>query len=376
MRPRASIAAAAIMAFAAVPLTAIEADRDFSGRWFLDPQASNLRALPSLPDRLLGIVQREMAFRCTSTAEDGAVTVWTFSADGQESRYTLGEEHRNTIAKWEGAALLITTLVNGPADYSVMDRWRLSADRSVLTIERQLVRSTGQVEGTAVYRREGQTQLTVRLSAPPPPGTQEKPQASSSSEITVRAGTHIPLTLVNSLNTKQSHEGDGVYLETAFPIFIGGRLVIPRGSYVQGTITKAKPAGHVKGKAEMYIRFDSLTLPNGVARDFRSRLDSADASAQGQVDRAEGTITGESRTGGSAGTVVRTAGMGASVGSIAGAASGHFGMGVGLGGAAGGLAGLASVLGKNGSGVVLPKGTTMEMVLDRDLLYRPDELRF
>jgi type IV secretion system protein VirB10 len=182
--------------------------------------------------------------------------------------------------------------------------------------------------------------------------------------------------LVNPLNTKQSHAGDGVYLETAFPIFVNGRLVIPRGSYVQGTITEAKPAGHVKGKAEMYIRFDSLTLPNGVSRDFRSRLGSADASAQGQVDRTEGTITGDSRTGSNVGTVARDTGMGASVGSIAGVASGHFGMGVGLGGAAGGLAGLASVIGKGGNGVVLPRGTTMEMVLDRDLTYTPADLRF
>jgi type IV secretion system protein VirB10 len=368
---------------AAVPLRAIDADRDFSGRWFLDPQGSNIQALPALPDRLLGVVQRETAFRCTATAEDGTTAVWSFSTDGQESKYTLGPEHRKVFAKWEGAALLVTTVVSGPPDYSIFDRWTLSKDRSNLTIERQFVRATGQVEGTALYRREGQTQLTVRLPSPapsPPQGPQEKPQPAApqpaAPQIVVRAGTHVPLTLVNALNTKQSHEGDGVYLETAFPIFVDGRLVIPRNSYVQGTVTKATPAGHVKGKSELYIRFDSLTLPNGVARDFRSRLDSADADAQGNVDRSEGTITGENRTGSNVGTVARGAGMGASVGSIAGAASGHFGMGVGLGGAAGGLAGLASAMGHGGNGVVLPRGTTMEMVLDRDLLYTPDELRF
>src|ERR1017187_5096031 len=98
----------------------------------------------------------------------------------------------------------------------------------------------------------------------------------------------------------------------------------------------------------MFIRFDSLTLPNGITRDFRSRLGSADAGAGGQVDRTEGTITGEGNQAGDARTVAGTAGMGASVGSIAGAASGHLGMGAGLGGAIGGLAGLASVLGSRG----------------------------
>jgi type IV secretion system protein VirB10 len=368
--------AAAIVAFAAVaPLAAVDADRDFSGRWTLDPQASNIRALPALPERLLVIVQREMAIRCSATGEDGAAAEWSFSADGQESRYTLGLERRSAVAKWEGSALLINTLVSGPLDYSVMDRWKLSADRSLLTIERQVVRSTGQVEGTVVYRRGGQTELTARPFVPEPPRLPEKPQPPPSTGFAVRAGTRIPLTLVNTLNTKRSREGDGVYLETAFPVFIDGRMVIPRGSYVTGTITLAKQAGRVKGKSEMYIRFDSLTLPNGVARDFRSRLGSADAAARGQVDRAEGSITGEGSKTGDVRTVAGAAGMGASVGSIAGAA-GHLGMGVGLGGAVGGLAGLASVLGSRGQGVVLPRGTTLEMVLDRDLLFTPEELRF
>ena len=377
MNPRACIVAVAIVALAAVaPLAAVDADRDFSGRWILDPRASNIRALPALPERLLVIVQREMAIRCSSTGEDGATAEWSFSADGKESQYTLGQERRSAVAKWEGSALLIDTLVSGPLNYSVMDRWKLSADRSLLTIGRQIVRSTGQVEGTAVYRREGQTELTVRPFVPEPPRLPEKPQPPPSTEFAVRAGMRIPLALINTLNTKRSREGDRVYLETAFPVFIDGRLVIPRGSYVTGTITEAKQAGRVKGKSEMFIRFDSLTLPNGITRDFRSRLGSADAGAGGQVDRTEGTITGEGNQAGDARTVAGTAGMGASVGSIAGAASGHLGMGAGLGGAIGGLAGLASVLGSRGPDVVLPKGTTMEMVLDRDLLFTPEELRF
>jgi len=356
---------------AAVPLAAIEADRDFSGRWVLDPQASSIRALTELPDRQLGVVQQDMELRCTATAQDGVETVWTFTADGKETKYPAGQESRTTFAKWEGAALLVTTVVSGPQNYSIMDRWQLSADRSTLTIEREIDRATGQAQGTAFYRREGQTQLTVRAPAPQTAPAKLAPPAAAG--FAVRAGTHVPLTLVNPLNTKQSKAGDGVYLETAFPIFVDGRLVIPRGSYVQGTVTESKPAGKVKGKGEMYIRFDTLTLPNGIARDFRSRLDSSDA---GQVDRTEGGITGDSRTGSNVRGVARDAGMGAGVGSIAGVASGHYGMGVGLGGAVGGLAGLASAMHKGNAGVVLPRGTTMEMVLDRDLTYTQEELRF
>src|ERR1035441_4622515 len=133
MSPRASMAAAAMVMFAAaVPLAAIDADRDFSGRWFLDPQAGNIRTLSALPDRLLAVVQRGMELRCTAAAEDGAETAWNFTADGKESQYPLGDERRTAFAKWEGSALLVTTIVSGPSNYSIQDRWKLSADRKAM----------------------------------------------------------------------------------------------------------------------------------------------------------------------------------------------------------------------------------------------------
>ncbi|HUP04871.1 MAG TPA: hypothetical protein VMU19_12835 [Bryobacteraceae bacterium] len=389
MRLRATFASAAIVAFAAVPLSALDADRDFSGRWVLDPQASTLRSLPALPERNLTVEQNENSIHCTATFDDHSESSWTFTADGQESRYTLDKEQRKTVGKWEGAALMLDTLVAaGSSNYTIMDRWQLSKDHLSLTIERQVIASSGESDGTIVYHRDGQTQLMWR-PAPQPltagtsgpretPGDMPRlktPPAAppAPAEFVVHAGTRIPLTLVNALNTKQSHDGDGVYLQTAFPIFVNGRAVIPRGSYVQGTVTRSQPAKG-KDKGELYIRFDSLTLPNGVARDFLARLDSAD---RGKVDQKEGTITGEGRSGASqAGTVVRDTGMGAGIGSLGGLAAGHMGAGIGIGAAAGGIAGLASVMGHRNDGVVLPKGTSMEMVLDRDLIYTADELRF
>ena len=56
----------------------------------------------------------------------------------------------------------------------------------------------------------------------------------------VPAGTKIPFALVNSLSTKHSGEGDRVYLRTTFPVVIDGRIIIPRGSYVAGTVTEVK----------------------------------------------------------------------------------------------------------------------------------------
>ena len=155
------------------------------------------------------------------------------------------------------------------------------------------------------------------------------------------AGTHVALLLRNAIDTKHSREGDRVYLETVYPVALEGRIVIPRGSFVNGTVTISKPAGRAKAKGELYIRFDSLTLPNGVTRDFRSRLGSAEGKT---VDRTEGTIKGENDKSHDARTGATTTGMGASLGGLIGRASGSTLKGVGVGGAAGAAAGLAGVL--------------------------------
>src|SRR5262245_22760183 len=62
-------------------------------------------------------------------------------------------------------------------------------------------------------------------------------------EFTITPGTKIPLSLINSISTKHSVEGDRVYLETAFPVMSGGRIVIPVGSYVAGTVTQITKPG-------------------------------------------------------------------------------------------------------------------------------------
>jgi type IV secretion system protein VirB10 len=158
-------------------------------------------------------------------------------------------------------------------------------------------------------------------------------------------------------------------------VYSGGRVVIPRGSFVNGVVTESKPAKGVKGKGQLFIRFETLTLPNGVTRDFRSRLGSAD-SGRGQVDPKEGGVTGERDSSGDARTVAIGTGVGAGVGSVAGAAAGHPLGGVGIGAAAGAAAGLATIFHDKRADVTLPRGSMLQMVLDRDLTFTREDLRF
>jgi hypothetical protein len=200
--------------------------------------------------------------------------------------------------------------------------------------------------------------------------------AEPASNYTVQTGTRIPLGLINSVSTKHSVAGDRIYLETVFPIVIESHIVIPPGSYVTGTVTEVKRPGRVKGRGELYVRFDSLTLPNGVTRDFRSRLGSIDARGDERLDKKEGQIQSDSNKGGDVRTVGEGAASGAGIGAIVGSAAGHAGMGAGIGGAAGAAAGLAGVLLTRGPDAVLAKGSTIEMVLDRPLTFAASEVNF
>ncbi len=201
-------------------------------------------------------------------------------------------------------------------------------------------------------------------------------QPAKPGDFVIATGTRIPLSLINSVSTKGSAEGDRVYLETVFPILTNGRIVIPPGSYVAGTITEVKRPGRVKGRGEMYLRFDSLTLPNGVTRDFRARVGSLDGQAGDELDRREGKIKSEGNKGGDARNIGEATAAGTSVGVIAGSAAGRPGMGAGLGAAAGATAGLLGVLLTRGPDVVLTRGTTLEMVLDRPLSFDASEIDF
>src|SRR5579864_1823901 len=195
-------------------------------------------------------------------------------------------------------------------------------------------------------------------------------------DYVVDTGTKVPLTLINSVSTKHSVEGDRVYLQTVYPIMVNGRIVIPPGSYVAGTVTEVKRPGRVKGRGELFLRFDSLTLPNGITRDFRARIGTMDGRANEDFDRAEGKIKSEGNKGGDARTVGEAAAAGASIGVIAGGVAGHYGMGAGIGAAAGAAAGLMGVLLTRGPDAVLAKGSTIEMILDRSLHFEESELNF
>ncbi|MBV8731088.1 MAG: hypothetical protein JO336_14875 [Acidobacteriia bacterium] len=228
--------------------------------------------------------------------------------------------------------------------------------------------------------------LAVPLAGQEPSGAAatsnglQKPDAAvgpaASGNFTVNPGTRVPLALINSVSTKHSAAGDRVYLQTLFPILANNKIAIPAGSYVIGTVTEIKRPGRVKGRGELWVRFDSLTLPNGVTRDFRARLGGVDGLSNEELDKSEGKVISEGNKAGDLRTVAEAAAAGASVGVIAGAATGHYGLPIGVGSAAGAAAGMLGVLLTRGPDAILAKGSTIEMVLDRSLSFGESDLNF
>ncbi len=228
----------------------------------------------------------------------------------------------------------------------------------------------------------GTTFVCGQTAQPPKPAQAPgglKPRedaAAAQGTFRIEPGTHILLSMINSVSTKQALPGDRIYLETAFPILSGGRIIIPQGSWVTGTVTEVKRPGRVKGRGELQVRFDSLTLPNGATRDFRADLGAIDPRADQSLKREESKITGPGDKKGDVGTVVGSTAAGTVIGSGIGAAAGNFGRGAGIGAGAGAAAGLLGVLTSRGPDATLSKGSTVEMVLDRPISFSENDLNF
>ena len=189
--------------------------------------------------------------------------------------------------------------------------------------------------------------------------------------LVVPIGTRLPLILQNAVSTRGAKPGDPVFLETMFPVTVLNRIVIPVGTYVQGEILEAKRPGKVKGTGEIRIRLNTMILRNGYTVDFNAVPTNAGTGANSATDN-EGKIHGDTNKAGDAGTVIKTTAAGAGIGAIAS----QTGTGAGIGAGAGAAVGLASVLLTRGPELVLPRGTTLDVILDRNVYLDSSKINF
>jgi hypothetical protein len=196
-------------------------------------------------------------------------------------------------------------------------------------------------------------------------------ETSAPDVIVVPAGTRLPMVLHNAVSTRNARPGDPIYLETTFPIVQNDKILVPAGTYVQGEITEAVRPGRVKGRGEMRIRLTSMILPNGYTVRFDAVPANAGTGGNESTDK-EGQIKGDTSKGSDAGTVVKTTAAGAGIGGLAT----RTGTGAGIGAGAGLAAGLATILLTRGPELEMPRGSTIEAVLDRPLNLDASKINF
>ena len=175
--------------------------------------------------------------------------------------------------------------------------------------------------------------------------------APVSREVTLPAGTVLPVELTSSVASDTSRAEDEVRGTLRRPVSVDGVQVLPAGTTVLGHVTDATRSARVKGRATVAFRFNRLDLPGEGARyDIRTATVSRVAPATKKQDAAK-------IGGGAAG--------GAIIGGILGG-----GDGAAKGAAIGGAAGTGVVLSTRGKEVRVGPGTALSVKLTEPVTVR------
>lgn len=188
----------------------------------------------------------------------------------------------------------------------------------------------------------------VAAATKPEPAAEEKPKYR---EVTIPAGTTLPLTLQTAVASDTSNVEDTVRATLGRPITVQGLQALPQGTTFIGHVTDAKQSARVKGRARVAFRFTRADLP-GDGTQVNVRTSTVSREAQATKKRDAATIGG-----GAVG--------GAIVGGIVGG-----GDGAAKGAAIGGAGGTGVVLATRGKEVRLPSGTAVSVKLTAPLTVR------
>jgi hypothetical protein len=170
-------------------------------------------------------------------------------------------------------------------------------------------------------------------------------------EVTLPAGTLLPLTLRTTVGSDTSDVEDPVRATLRAPVKANGLQALPTGTVVTGHVTNAQRSGRVKGRAQIAFRFTRIDLPGeGGVTNIRTGTVARQAPATKKRDAA-------------------TIGGGAVGGAIVGGIVGG-GDGAAKGAAIGGAGGTGVVLATRGKEVRMGAGTSVSVKLTQPLTLR------
>jgi len=191
---------------------------------------------------------------------------------------------------------------------------------------------------------EAEKKAPVKKPAPPKPAP-----------LMLAAGTRVPATASDSISTRSAKAGDAFTATVSQDVKDAtGRVVIPAGATVSGTITAAEPAPNPNSTGKLELSVTSVTV-RGVSY-----------SVDGSVVAKDTVMKGRGVTGADAAKVAGGAVAGALVGKLIGKNK----KGAVIGGAAGAAAGAAAARQSRDIDVVVPKGAAMTIKLNAPLTVK------
>ncbi len=167
--------------------------------------------------------------------------------------------------------------------------------------------------------------------------------------ITIPENTVLDVTLETSLASDTSHAEDAVRGTLDSPVVIDEVTAIPSGSTLTGHVTGAEGSGKIKGRAELGLRFDRVSV-GSVTYDI---------STKPLYYVAEGTKKDDALK----------IGIGAAAGAVIGAITGGK-KGAAIGTAVGAGGGTAVVLATDGDEIRLASGRQLKVSLTDPLVIR------
>lgn len=189
-----------------------------------------------------------------------------------------------------------------------------------------------------------ETRPAVQAEAPERPAPQPEPVAPPEPEyleLVVPADAVIGLQLETTVSSDTARVEDVVDARVTRDVRVGGRVAIPAGSMVHGTVTEVERGGKVRDRARLGIKFHTVVLAAGDRLALRTDAITREGASPGRESAAK---IGGATAGGAI--------LGAILGGRKGAA---------IGGAIGGGAGTAAVMAGERSAVTLPAGSTVSV---------------
>jgi hypothetical protein len=164
----------------------------------------------------------------------------------------------------------------------------------------------------------------------------------SSGTFSLPEGTELSVRLEQPLSSRTARVEDRFEATVARPVYVDGRIVVPDGSRVQGTVTVVERAQRPARGGRLNLSFDRLLLEDGTTVDLSARI------VQVKEDIGSGGTVKQGAIG---------AAIGGILGKVLGGTKGAI-MGVLLGGAGGAIT-------SSGDDVELPEGTVFTLQLER-----------